>query len=84
ESLTKTYAIPGLRLGYLIADGPIITRLRRLMPDWTVNTLAQRVGCRALADQEYRTESRNFVTLQRRSLVEALVKLPGLKVFPGD
>lgn len=84
ESMTKAYAIPGLRLGYLIADAEIVTRLRRLMPDWTVNTLAQRVGCRALVDHEYRRESRDFVARQRLALTEALADLPGLKVFPGD
>jgi cobyric acid synthase CobQ/L-threonine-O-3-phosphate decarboxylase len=84
ESMTKAYAIPGLRLGYLIADAEIVTRLRRLMPDWTVNTLAQRVGCRALADHEYRRESRDFVARQRLALFKELTDIPGLKVFPGD
>ena len=84
ESMTKAFAIPGLRLGYLIADATIVMRLRRLLPDWTVNTLAQRVGCRALSDHEYRRLSRDFVVQQRLALSDALAELPGLHVFPSD
>lgn len=84
ESMTKAYAIPGLRLGYLIADAAIVTQLRRLMPDWTVNSLAQSIGCRALADHEYRRLSREYVVQQRLALSGALAELPGLYIFPGD
>ena len=44
ESLTKAFAIPGLRLGYLIADAGIVAKVRRLLPNWTVNTLAQYIA----------------------------------------
>ena len=40
-SLTKTFACPGLRLGYVIAaDADQAERLRRLQPQWSVSTLA--------------------------------------------
>lgn len=40
HSLTKTYAIPGLRIGYVIAPAPIIGRLRHYVRPWSVNSLA--------------------------------------------
>ncbi|WP_022923641.1 aminotransferase class I/II-fold pyridoxal phosphate-dependent enzyme [Serinicoccus marinus] len=39
-SLTKTFACPGLRLGYVIADPGLVERLRRRQPRWSVSTLA--------------------------------------------
>jgi len=40
-SLTKLFACPGLRLGYVLApDGGIVDRLRRRQPMWSVNALA--------------------------------------------
>lgn len=44
HSLTKTYAIPGLRIGYIIASPPIIAALRRLVKPWSVNALAIEAG----------------------------------------
>lgn len=39
-SLTKTFACPGLRIGYVLADPDVIARLRRRQPTWSVNGLA--------------------------------------------
>ncbi len=44
RSLTKTYAIPGLRLGYVLSSSSIIKRLKTLKQPWTVNTLALEAG----------------------------------------
>lgn len=39
-SLTKTFACPGLRIGYVMADPDVIAHLRRRQPTWSVNGLA--------------------------------------------
>ncbi len=39
-SMTKTFCIPGLRLGYVISSGENIRRLRRWMPPWPATTMA--------------------------------------------
>ena len=44
RSMTKFYAIPGLRLGYALAPVRWATALKEYLPPWTVGTLAQRVG----------------------------------------
>ena len=44
HSLTKTYAIPGLRVGYVIAPFHIIGRLRQYVRPWSVNVLAIEAG----------------------------------------
>ena len=40
HSLTKDYAVPGLRIGYVTAPAPVVERLRRYMRPWSVNALA--------------------------------------------
>lgn len=40
HSLTKDYAVPGLRIGYVTAPVPVVERLRRYMRPWSVNALA--------------------------------------------
>ncbi|MEC3982208.1 Rv2231c family pyridoxal phosphate-dependent protein CobC [Amycolatopsis sp. H20-H5] len=40
RSLTKTWGIAGLRAGYVLAEPPMIKRLRAVQPPWSVSTLA--------------------------------------------
>ena len=44
HSLSKTYCIPGLRLGYIFSSPIIIDRLRQIRQPWTVNALAIEAG----------------------------------------
>ena len=44
HSLSKTYCIPGLRLGYIFASPIIIDRLRQIRQPWTVNAIAIEAG----------------------------------------
>lgn len=44
RSLTKSFAIPGLRLGYIVANREIIQRLQSLKLPWSVNALALTAG----------------------------------------
>ncbi len=82
-SLTKTYAIPGLRLGCAIADRQIVSKVEDIQPPWSVNGPAQAVGCAASRDKEYVNRSRTFVTEQRQFFINKLKSISGLSVYPG-
>jgi histidinol-phosphate/aromatic aminotransferase/cobyric acid decarboxylase-like protein len=45
-SLTKLFACPGLRVGYVVAEADLVERLARRQPQWSVNGLA----CAALPE----------------------------------
>ncbi|MEN6465944.1 MAG: cobyric acid synthase [Syntrophaceae bacterium] len=83
-SLTKFYAVPGLRLGFAAADAGLAAKMRGLMPPWTVNSLAQAAGEAALLDERYGGESRAYVKGARTALAAGLGKIPGLTVYPGE
>jgi len=85
RSLTKFYAIPGLRLGFAIGDVGLIAKMERLIPSWSVNGLAQAVGERIMQDDGcYATRSRTFVQAEREFLLKELQSLSGLTVYPGE
>jgi histidinol-phosphate aminotransferase len=48
RSMTKDYALTGLRLGYAVAHPQVIAALRRVQPPWSVNAMAQAAGVAAL------------------------------------
>lgn len=78
-SLTKFYALPGLRLGFLI--GPGGARFDGERDPWSVGALAQAAGMAALADEAYRVRTREWIGAERVYLYEGLRRLPGLQVF---
>jgi cobyric acid synthase CobQ/L-threonine-O-3-phosphate decarboxylase len=83
-SLTKIFAIPGLRLGCAAASADIVRKVRDNQPLWSVNTLAQAVGVAALQDAAYVTRSRGLVTQERGWLTTALSQITGLTLYPGS
>ena len=44
RSLTKSFAIPGVRVGYALSSEPVISVLRKLKTPWSVSIFAQRIG----------------------------------------
>ena len=44
HSMTKRYAVPGLRLGYVTASSTIIRRLREQYRPWAINALSLEAG----------------------------------------
>jgi len=84
RSMTKFFAIPGLRLGYAIANEAVATRLDAAGGPWNVNTLAQVAGMAAIRDTEYIRQTREFIRQERAYLVEQLSRFPMLTAYPSD
>lgn len=83
RSLTKIYAVPGLRLGLALADPIVAARWRDHLPPWTVNHLAQVIGTRALADADFARDTVTAIRTWRETLASGLATLPGMSVIPG-
>jgi len=83
RSMTKFYAIPGLRLGYAMGPAEVIERCSALLEPWSVNTPAQVAGVASLADPEYHALTIRYCAEQRSFLARGLSSLPGLKPCPS-
>ena len=59
RSLTKFYAMPGLRVGYLLGASKVVDQMKDRQPPWSVNSLAQAVSCAVLRDRAYKIKSRS-------------------------
>jgi len=83
RSMTKFFAIPGLRLGYAVAGPSLAAALRQLLAPWSVNSLAQAVGEAALRDEDYATRTNEVVAEEREWLSESLQNIGELHVYPS-
>ncbi|PKL23998.1 MAG: threonine-phosphate decarboxylase [Spirochaetae bacterium HGW-Spirochaetae-3] len=86
RSMTKFWAVPGLRAGYAVCAPDVASRLRAELPNWPLNSVAESFARRAFSDPaaaDRRSRTRAFVASERARVAEALAELPGLTVLPS-
>lgn len=84
RSLTKYYALPGLRLGYFLAQAPRVRQLLVHQEPWSVNGPAQRVALACLADAGFDFKTHQWLEKERTFLFEGLSGLRGLHPYRSD
>ena len=83
RAFTKTYGIPGVRLGYLVCEKELLALVRRQLPEWNVSVPAQAAGMAALREDAYLTTCVAQLQMLRQTLCEQLREL-GLTVYEGS
>lgn len=83
-SLTKLWALPGLRLGYLTGHPQKMRALTQNGDPWRVNTLAQRAGIYCLSQEDYLARSLELIQRERKFLMGELQKMDKVRVFRGE
>jgi histidinol-phosphate/aromatic aminotransferase/cobyric acid decarboxylase-like protein len=82
RSMTKDYALAGLRLGYAMGHASLVAALGRVRPAWNVNALAQAAGVAALGGEVRLRATLDALSLAKEDLVTALSAL-GLSPLPS-
>ncbi|GAA0797471.1 aminotransferase [Spirilliplanes yamanashiensis] len=85
RSLTKTWALAGLRIGYLLGPRDLVRTLAAVQPLWPVSTpaLAAATACAAPAAVAEEHAIATRLAADRAHLVAALRAVPGVTV-PGE
>jgi len=78
RSLTKLAAIPGLRLGYALADPERLARWAAWRDPWPVNGLATAAGVALMADRAWDQRVQGWLAREGPWLAGELAQLPGL------
>jgi histidinol-phosphate/aromatic aminotransferase/cobyric acid decarboxylase-like protein/adenosyl cobinamide kinase/adenosyl cobinamide phosphate guanylyltransferase len=83
RSLTKTFAIPGIRAGYLLGPPSLVTALKARRPPWAVSApaFAALSACAQRPDAAADIAAR--VAARRAALVGGLARLPGVRTWPA-
>ncbi len=82
-SLTKFYAVPGLRIGAAFSSEDAAALLQKELYPWNVNGPVQLYMKEALQDEEYAEKTRDIVEEERRRMAFLLSGHPALKVYPS-
>lgn len=98
RAFTKTFAIPGVRLGYAVCSALMAERIQRELPEWNLSVFAQYAGTAAFGNvmpgtpapetsaggtSGYLAASVEMIAREREYLMAELESL-GLRVFPSD
>lgn len=84
QSLTKFYALAGLRVGHGISSKYIADRITAIRPPWSVNVPAQTIGEAVLKDIEYQTKTREFIQSESQYLHDNLSSFKSIEVFSSN
>ncbi len=82
RSLTKDYALTGLRVGYARAAPTIIEALEKVQPPWSVNALAQAAAIAALHDKAHLRDSLAALAHAKDTFIRDLTRV-GWRVIPS-
>jgi threonine-phosphate decarboxylase len=83
RSLTKAYAIPGLRLGYVVASAALVAQLSRHKAPWAVNALAVAAGHYLFENYAQVQLPLAQLLAEKATLVAALTQNPGFDILPS-
>lgn len=84
RTFSKTYGLAGIRLGYLVANPPIVEIINRVRPTFNLNALTATIGRVALARQQELFATLPAVIAERDWLAAELVGIPGVTVYPSE
>lgn len=85
RSLTKTFAVPGLRIGFAVASPDLSGILNNIRLHWNMNSIAAAVGEQLLKNnQEYINRSLELLKKERDWLTSKLNAVRGFKTYQSD
>lgn len=83
HSMTKRFAVPGLRLGYITACKELLHEIRTQRMPWSVNQLAIEAGHYLLSSSQYDIDI-SLLLREKKRLVQSLLSIGGMEIWPSD
>ena len=84
RAFTKFFALPGVRLGYLLTGNKDYReRIALQLPEWNVSIFAQEAGVAVVREREYYSGTVALIRAEREYLSQELGEM-GIRVYPSD
>ncbi|WP_025017769.1 threonine-phosphate decarboxylase [Phocaeicola sartorii] len=83
HSMTKRFAVPGLRLGYITACKELLHEIRTQRMPWSVNQLAIEAGHYLLSSSQCDIDI-SLLLKEKERLAQSLLSIGGMEIWPSD
>lgn len=84
RSMTKTYRVPGIRIGYLFGSKPLIEKINKFREPWALNHFALRMIPYFMEQSEFRSELEKWVAIESTWVEDQLKGINGVDVFSAE
>ncbi len=84
KSMSKFYALSGLRVGYLACSPLLATELERETPPWNIGLISQLAAVEALKDRPYYEQMAEETKRLKGHLIGLLSEIEGLLTIPSS
>ncbi|MHB8545284.1 MAG: threonine-phosphate decarboxylase CobD [Nitrosotalea sp.] len=84
RSLTKSFGLAGLRIGYGLGNKKIIEILQKIKIPWNVSGIAQQSSIKALSDRSHLPKTLNIIRKESKFLIDSISKIKGFTCYNSD
>jgi threonine-phosphate decarboxylase len=81
RSLTKSFGLAGLRIGYGLGSKKVIEILQKIKIPWNVNGVAQKSAVMALSDRSHLPKTLNLIKKESKFLIDSISKIRGFTCY---
>jgi threonine-phosphate decarboxylase len=83
RSLTKSFAVPGIRFGYGFGDPELVAKIETARPPWSVNAYAEAFALEAFSHLDELESSRAYIVKEREDLRKKIQEI-GMQCHPSS
>ncbi len=87
RSLTKFYALPGIRLGYLVGPIAFVQAVQKQLPAWNINALAMAAALTIFTGKDM-AQAASIIqeknAKRKEQLLTKLAHIPGVRTIPSQ
>ena len=84
RSLTKSFGLAGLRIGYGLGNKKMIEILQKVKIPWNVSGIAQKSSIKALSDKSHLPKTLNLIQKESKFLIDSISKIKGFTCYNSD
>jgi threonine-phosphate decarboxylase len=84
RSLTKSFGLAGLRIGYGLGNKKMIEILQKVKIPWNVSVIAQMSSIKALSDKSHLLKTLNLIKKESEFLINSISKIKGFTCYKSD
>lgn len=84
RSLTKSFGLAGLRVGYGLGNKKMIEILQKIKIPWNISGIAQKSSIKALSDKSHLPKTLNLIRKESKFLIKSISKIKGFTCYNSD